>query len=69
MSIYPGVMTITSWCGTCRARVFFEHPDCGDDHSADCAEWACIECGEAIVMGFELADPHAGAAEVSLHVA
>jgi hypothetical protein len=61
MSIYTSIMTITSWCATCRAERFFERPECVDGHAVDCPEWACVECGEAIMMGFELADPRARA--------
>ncbi|MDQ1620881.1 MAG: hypothetical protein QOE19_3450 [Actinomycetota bacterium] len=70
MSIYTRIMTITSWCATCRDEVAFENPECLDEHGADCPEWACVECGEAIMLGFELADPRATAgADRSVHVA
>jgi hypothetical protein len=69
MSIYTSIMTITSWCGTCRDETSFEHPECVDDHGAECPEWACVECGAAIVMGFELADPRAGRVKLTTHVA
>ena len=51
----------TAWCATCRTDELFEHPDCGDDHGPECPEWACVACGEAIMIGFELADPRAAA--------
>jgi hypothetical protein len=70
MSIYTSIMTITSWCATCRAETDFEHPQCADEHGADCAEWSCVVCGEAVMVGFELADPRASARDdVSAYVA
>jgi hypothetical protein len=57
------IMTITAWCATCRTEELFEHPDCGDDHGPECPEWACVACGEAIMVGFELADPLARSGE------
>jgi hypothetical protein len=69
MSIYSSIMTITSWCATCRDEMPFEQPECVDDHGLDCPEWACNECGEAIVMGFELADPRAARVGLGTHVA
>jgi hypothetical protein len=51
--------TTVSWCTTCRARSTFEQPDCPDEHGhgVDCPEWACVVCGEAVVVAFGLADP------------
>jgi hypothetical protein len=69
MSIYTSIMTITSWCATCRDETTFEHPECVDDHGADCPEWACTRCGEAIMIGFELADPRAVGGQRTSHVA
>ncbi|MGZ4638081.1 MAG: hypothetical protein ACXV2J_03370 [Actinomycetes bacterium] len=69
MSIYTSIMTITSWCATCRSETAFAHPECLDDHGADCPEWACVDCGEAIMMGFELADPQAKGVDLTTHVA
>lgn len=62
MTGYPSVMAITSWCASCRAEQLFEHPECADEHGRDCPEWACVVCGEAIMVGFELADPLAARA-------
>jgi hypothetical protein len=59
MTGYASIMMITSWCASCRAETPFEHPECGDEHGRDCPEWACTVCGEAIMVGFELADPRA----------
>ena len=69
MSIYTSIMTITSWCATCRADMAFEHPECTDEHAGDCPEWSCLKCGEAIMMGFELADPKSRAGGRPAHVA
>ena len=59
MTGYSSIMTITAWCASCRAEQAFEHPECSDEHGRDCPEWACVACGEAIIVGFELADPRA----------
>lgn len=59
MSTYTSIIATTSWCATCRAERSFEHPECGEEHGVDCPEWACVRCGEAIMIGFELADPRA----------
>jgi hypothetical protein len=53
------VTTTTSWCTTCRADRAFEQPSCGDEHGLDCPEWACVDCGEAIVVAFGLIEPAA----------
>jgi hypothetical protein len=51
--------TTKSWCTTCRADMPFEQPDCPDahGHGVDCPEWACIVCGEAVVVAFGRTDP------------
>jgi hypothetical protein len=36
------------YCATCAAVVPFEQR-CQDGHD-DCPEWACIRCGEAILL-------------------
>lgn len=46
--------TITSWCATCRRDGPFQRPECLDDHGGDCPEWMCVDCGEAVVVGFAL---------------
>jgi hypothetical protein len=62
--------TTMSWCTTCRAESPFEQPDCLDDHGhgVDCPEWACVGCGEAVVVAFGLTEPAVHAARTS-HVA
>ena len=44
--------TVVRFCTTCRADVAFEQPACVDDHEADCPEWVCLACGEAVFVGF-----------------
>ena len=39
----------------------FEQPGCTDDHGGDCPEWTCVQCGDAMFVGFSLAErPSAG---------
>jgi hypothetical protein len=41
-------------CPTCGEDTDFEQPTCIDGHSEDggaCPEWACTECGTALVIG------------------
>jgi len=43
--------TIVRFCITCRGDVSFEQlPECLDGH-ADCPEWVCVECGDAVLLG------------------
>ena len=49
--------TVVRFCATCRADVPFEQPSCGDDHGADCPEWVCVECGDAVLVGFLVDGP------------
>lgn len=44
--------TVLRWCSTCRAEIGFEQPECLDGHGAECPEWACVQCGEAILIGW-----------------
>jgi hypothetical protein len=44
--------TVMRWCSTCQAESGFEQPECLDGHGTDCPEWACVQCGEAIVVGW-----------------
>jgi hypothetical protein len=41
----------TRYCPGCRAERVVEQPPCLDGHE-DCPEWACTECGLAIVFGW-----------------
>lgn len=38
-------------CSTCAGPRGFEVPTCIDDHGTDCPERACVECGEAVLIG------------------
>ena len=41
-------------CPTCAQETDFEQPLCIDGHTADggeCPEWACVDCGTAVVLG------------------
>ncbi len=44
-------MTLTRHCSVCDGARRFEQPPCADGHGADCPEWACVECGLAILIG------------------
>ncbi|MEP6760386.1 MAG: hypothetical protein ABJA93_03375 [Sporichthyaceae bacterium] len=44
--------TIVRFCTTCRGDVSFEQPECPDGHGSDCPEWVCVECGDALLVGF-----------------
>ena len=43
---------VLRWCSTCRDEVMFEQPECRDEHGGDCPEWVCVQCGEALLLGF-----------------
>ncbi|KJE24733.1 hypothetical protein FF36_00736 [Frankia torreyi] len=38
-------------CAECGEERPFEQPPCADGHGADCPEWACTECGAAVLVG------------------
>jgi len=41
-------------CPTCGGDTDFEQPTCIDGHTEDgraCPEWACTDCGTALVIG------------------
>ncbi|WP_041939053.1 MULTISPECIES: hypothetical protein [Frankia] len=38
-------------CTECGDERPFEQPPCADGHGADCPEWACTECGAAVLLG------------------
>jgi hypothetical protein len=46
--------TSVLYCPGCRDDRVFEQPDCVDGHD-DCPDWACMECGFALVTGFAVA--------------
>jgi hypothetical protein len=43
-------MALTHHCPRCGNERRFERPPCVDGHGADCPEWACVECGTAILV-------------------
>ena len=50
--------TLLLHCSGCADERAFVQPDCVDGHGADCPEWLCLDCGDAIVLGvFHPADP------------
>ncbi|MCM3925536.1 hypothetical protein ND748_28190, partial [Frankia sp. AiPs1] len=38
-------------CAECGDERPFEQPPCADGHGSDCPEWACTECGVALLVG------------------
>jgi hypothetical protein len=38
-------------CAECARERVFEQPPCVDGHGADCPEWACTSCGNAVLVG------------------
>jgi hypothetical protein len=38
-------------CSSCGDQRPFEQPPCADGHGGDCPEWACTECGGALLIG------------------
>lgn len=50
-------------CTTCAVETAFEQPGCLDGHAADCPEWVCVGCGDALFIGFAL--PEFGRPQVS----
>lgn len=68
MSIYDSIISSTAWCATCRDTSTFEQLECGEGHGTDCPDRVCVACGEAIMVGFELADPRAAGADDTAHV-
>jgi hypothetical protein len=44
----------TEHCPTCDEATEFVQPPCVDGHTADgaeCPEWACADCGTALLIG------------------
>ena len=61
---------LVRWCTTCEDDVGFEQPGCVDDHGGDCPEWVCVQCGDALLIGFPVSSGPAGPARVlTSHVA
>lgn len=59
---------LVRWCTTCEDDVAFEQPGCMDGHGGDCPEWVCVQCGDAVLIGFSLPD-QVSAARAARHVA
>ncbi len=57
------------WCSTCRGDVTFERPECLEAPGADCPEWVCVQCGEAVFGGFWLTEPVVVTGHPTAHVA
>jgi len=41
-------------CAPCGETTVFVQPPCGDGHTdggGECPEWACADCGAAVVLG------------------
>jgi hypothetical protein len=48
------VETRTEHCPSCGDERAFTQPPCVDGHTADggeCPEWACADCGAALLIG------------------
>lgn len=58
---------LVRWCTTCADEVAFEQPGCVDGHDSDCPEWVCVQCGDAVLIGFAL--PETAAPLLTSHVA
>ena len=42
------------FCSECSDERLFEQPPCIDGHGVDCPELACVDCGTAVVVGFDV---------------
>jgi hypothetical protein len=38
------------YCGHCATVCVFEQPPCQDGHDADCDEWVCTGCDDALLI-------------------
>ena len=59
-------------CPSCGQDTEFEQPACVDGHTVDggeCPEWACVDCGAALVTGVVVAEPAVVADTVRARVA
>lgn len=52
----PMTDLVVMWCHDCSAERAFERPECRDGHGGDCTEWACTDCGLALIVGDILDD-------------
>ncbi len=39
------------YCSGCGVEREFERPPCADGHGVDCPEYACVGCGNAVLVG------------------
>ena len=53
------------WCAICGAEQPFEQPECADGHGADCPEWVCAACGDALLVAFDPSGTSATASRVA----
>ncbi len=59
-------------CSDCGDEREFVQPLCSDGHTEDgapCPEWACVDCGAALVTGVVVAQQAVGADAVRARVA
>jgi hypothetical protein len=45
------VRTVELHCDKCGSLRTFQQPPCEDGHEADCDEWCCSACGDAMLIG------------------
>lgn len=60
---------VVRFCSTCAEEAWFEQPGCADDHAGDCPEWACVQCGDALLIGFDAPAAGVTRARAAAHVA
>jgi hypothetical protein len=46
----PHVTIVPLYCDRCATTTRFEQPHCRDGHGGDCDEWACVACGDAMLI-------------------
>ena len=59
-------------CSDCGDEREFVQPTCTDGHTEDggpCPEWACVDCGAALVTGVVVAQPAVAADTVRARIA
>jgi len=45
------VDAVKLYCDICAGPRPYEQPPCRDHDHCDCPEWACVSCGDALVIG------------------
>ncbi len=48
---HTGSSLVLRDCSACGEQRAFEAMVCTDGHGADCPELACVDCGEALLVG------------------